>query len=237
MVLMGVIYRGRGWMSDGKEDRSVGVDEVLSIGNRIMCFDSDEEKIGGRSILSFIAAAMYLTSKDGNYLVRLGDNVQMLSRCGNVYERMDNNVSNYVELDVTEDDVVSGAMGILRGDYESVDRVPRSLGVETTGGYMDVLIPIGEKIPVSGSGIFTTYQDNQRMIMVQVYEGEDERTVNCDFMGVIYVMGIPEMPARVPRVCVRFDVDVRGILSVTATEESTGERRELRVYRTTCYSG
>ena len=235
-----VIYRGKAWISDGgSSDRLVDIADVSSIKKRVFCFDRDEEKMPStRCVSSFVAAAMYLTKEDGFYLVRLGDMSQFVTRFGNAYERLDGiPSSSYVELDVTEDDVVSGAMGMLRGDYDYVDRVPKSLGVETTGGYMDVLIPQGVRIPAEGTGTFTTFQDNQKMIMVQVYEGEEEKTENCDFMGVIYIVGIPEMPAKVPRVRVKFSVDVRGILSVVATEESTGDKRELTVYRTTCYSG
>ena len=110
-----------------------------------------------------------------------------------------------------------------------LDVTPLSLGVETAGGVMSVLIPRNTTVPVQKSQTFSTNADNQRSVEIKVYEGERPLVSQCNCLGTFRLEDIPMAPRGVPRVTVAFDIDTNGILVVTATEESAGKKHAITI--------
>ena len=137
---------------------------------------------------------------------------------------------------VNPDEVVAvGAAiqaGVLSGEVKEillVDVTPLSLGVETYGGVMTVLIPRNTPIPYRKCEIFTTAADYQTEVEIHVLQGERPLAKDNKSLGKFYLTGIPPAPRGVPKIEVCFDIDADGILHVTAKDLGTGKEQSIRI--------
>ncbi|MEV5551509.1 molecular chaperone DnaK [Streptomyces sp. NPDC052309] len=137
---------------------------------------------------------------------------------------------------VNPDEVVAvGASlqaGVLKGEVKDVlllDVTPLSLGIETKGGIMTKLIERNTTIPTRRSEIFTTAEDNQPSVAVQVYQGEREIAAYNKKLGMFELTGLPPAPRGVPQIEVAFDIDANGIMHVSAKDLGTGKEQKMTV--------
>ncbi len=137
---------------------------------------------------------------------------------------------------VNPDEVVAvGAAiqgGVLTGEVKDVlliDVTPLSLGIETLGGVMTVLIPRNTPIPTRKCEVFTTAADNQTQVEIHVLQGERKMAKENKSLGRFYLTDIPPAPRGVPQIEVCFDIDADGILHVTATDKATGKSQSITV--------
>ena len=125
--------------------------------------------------------------------------------------------------------VLSGVNDEVTDGLLLLDVTPLSLGVETAGSMMTVLIPRGTSIPAKKTQTFSTAVDNQPGVTVQVYEGERPMTADNNKLGEFQLNGIPPMPRGQPQIEITYDVDANGILSVNAVEKSTGKAEKITI--------
>jgi molecular chaperone DnaK len=137
---------------------------------------------------------------------------------------------------VNPDEVVAvGAAlqaGVLKGEVKDVllvDVTPLSLGIETKGGVFTKLIERNTKIPVQRSEIFTTADDNQPSVLIQVFQGEREIAQYNKKLGTFELTGLPPAPRSVPQIEVSFDIDENGIVNVSAKDLGTGKAQSMTI--------
>ena len=114
-----------------------------------------------------------------------------------------------------------------------LDVTPMSLGIETLGGVMTRVIDRNTKIPTQGKKVFTTAADGQTQVNVKVYQGESEMARYNKFLADLTLTGIPRAPRGVPQVEVTFDIDVNGIVHVTASDLRSGRRQQIQINNAT----
>jgi molecular chaperone DnaK len=137
---------------------------------------------------------------------------------------------------VNPDEVVAvGAAiqgGVLKGDVKDVlllDVTPLSLGIETLGGVFTRLIDRNTTIPTKKSQVFSTAEDAQRAVTINVYQGEREMAADNKHLGRFDLDGIPPAPRGVPQIEVTFDIDANGIVHVSAKDKKTGKEQSIRI--------
>ena len=137
---------------------------------------------------------------------------------------------------VNPDEVVAvGAAvqaGIITGELRDLllnDVTPLSLGLETIGGLMKVLIPRNTQIPVRQSDVFSTSEPNQSSVEIHVWQGERQMASDNKSLGRFRLSGIPPAPRGVPQIQVAFDIDANGILQVSATDRTTGRKQSVTI--------
>ena len=125
--------------------------------------------------------------------------------------------------------VIGGETATNGAGIVVVEVCPLSLGIETVGGVMKKLISRNTLIPTKKSQIFSTAADQQPTVTIQVYEGERSMTKDNHFLGKFGLTGIPPAPRGVPKIEVTFEIDVNGILHVSAEDKGTGNREKIEI--------
>jgi molecular chaperone DnaK len=173
-----------------------------------------------------------VTAKDINEVVLVGGSTRMPK----VQQMVKDAFGKEPHKGVNPDEVVAvGAAvqgGVLAGEVKEVlllDVTPLSLGIETLGGVMTVLIPRNTTIPTRKSEIFTTASDNQSNVEVHVLQGERPLARDNRTLGRFQLVGIPPAPRGVPQIEVAFDVDANGIVNVSAKDQASGKEQKITI--------
>ena len=177
-----------------------------------------------------------LKAKDLDKVIFVGGS----TRVPLVYETVKKELGMEPSREVNPDEVVAmGAAiqgGVLTGDVNDIvllDVTPLSLGIETLGGVMTVLIPRNTTIPTSKSEVFSTAADNQPAVDVHVLQGERSMAADNKTLGRFQLTNIPLAPRGVPQIEVKFDIDANGIVNVTAKDLGTNKEQSITITSST----
>ena len=153
-----------------------------------------------------------------------------------VYDLVKNELGKEPSREVNPDEVVAmGAAiqgGVLTGEVNDIvllDVTPLSLGIETLGGVMTVLIPRNTTIPTSKQQVFSTAVDNQPAVDIHVLQGERSMAADNKTLGNFQLTGIPAAPRGVPQIEVKFDIDANGIVNVSAKDLGTNKSQSITI--------
>lgn len=182
--------------------------------------------------IDFVIKDAGLSKSDISEVVMVGGS----TRVPKVQERVKEFIGKELNKSVNPDEVVAiGAAiqgGVLKGDVKDVlllDVTPLSLGIETAGGISTKIVERGVTIPTKKSQIFSTYEDNQPAVSINVLQGERELAKDNKSLGRFDLTGIPAAPRGVPQIEVTFDIDANGILTVSAKDKNTGKSQEIKI--------
>ena len=182
--------------------------------------------------IDFVIKDAGLTQNDISEVVMVGGS----TRIPKVQERVKAFISKELNKSVNPDEVVAvGAAvqgGVLKGDVKDVlllDVTPLSLGIETAGGICTKIVERGVTIPTKKTQVFSTYEDNQPAVSINVLQGERELARDNKSLGRFDLSGIPAAPRGVPQIEVTFDIDANGILTVSAKDKTTGKSQEIKI--------